>query len=55
MRDTYRERAEQHKPADTAALAKEAASLARQGLKPADVASAFGITTNAAAQLLRKP
>jgi hypothetical protein len=52
----YHERAQEHRPTDTAVLAREAASLAGQGLKPADVASALGIPTQAATQMLqRKP
>ena len=50
----YTQRANQYRPTDPAALAREAASLAGQGLKPADVASALGIPTQAATQMLQR-
>lgn len=53
--ESYHERAQRHRPSDPAVFAREAATLASFGLKPADVASALGITTAAAQQLLVKP
>jgi DNA-binding CsgD family transcriptional regulator len=50
----YTERAQANRPTDATALAREATALASQGLRPADIASALGIPTQAATQMLQR-
>lgn len=50
--EEYARRAQLHRPADQASLAREAHRLAAQGLRAVDIAVALGLTPAAVEELL---